>query len=427
MGALLALVLAGCGGGGGSTARGEVSGVVFDIDGKPVRGARVFVDNGGHRETFTDSAGAYVLTGVAAKDLLVKARTIADGTTFVGQNLARVFGNERDLSVNITLVAENSQARLVGQVTDGTGRVVRDLRVVIRPTDDKTLSSASALTDRDGFYSIDGLMRGVEYRVLANGLGYGEDSRVLTISSREARQDLTLGAPSNPNLAPPQNLDAVAYTTPGDITTRSLRQKHAYESIKRLLDPDRAARLAKRKTVARDTASGRPIEVDLFWDDYTTIDTVGFGIYRRLGSGGADTPFFLQDPLAVYFADGDAVIRENTTYSYAITAINSSFDDNPDQGESAFSNRVSVTPLGDLRGIQFAGTTVSWQGVAGADDYTVFAYNEYPGIGVLPINGSSGQTTTGTSLSVPNATAYVVVVGERSDGSARTLSQIVAR
>lgn len=426
---MAALFLIGCGGGGGgSQARGEVSGVVFDADGNPVRGARVYVDSGGDRETFTDSAGAYVLRDVTAKDLLVKARATADGgAVFVGQNLARVFRNERDLSVNITLVNENAQARLVGQVTSGTGRVVRGLRVVVRPTDGTTLSSSSTLTDSDGFYTIDGLIRGVEYRVLANAQGYGEDTRVVTISGREGRQDLTLGSATGGVLDPPENLDAVAYTTPGDITTRSLRQNTAYESIKQILDPTRAARLAKRKAAGRDTPLGRPIEVDLFWDDYTAVDTVGYGVYRRIGTNGDDTTFFLQDPLASYFADADGTLQVGTEYSYAITAIGSNFEDDPDEGESAFSNRISTTPLGDLTLRSREGATVRWNAVSGATNYTVFVYDQYPGLGVTPINGANGQTTTDTSLnlaSLGGGTYYYIVVGERADGSARTLSLI---
>lgn len=431
LGAVAALVLAGCGGGGGggTTERGDVSGGVFDADGSPVRDALVYVDAGRRRETRTDSAGAYVLRGVSAEDLLVRARTTADGLTFVGQNLARVYGGEREPSVNITLVAQNSQARLVGFVTTANGRVAKGLRVVARPTDGVTLSSSSTLTDNDGYYSIDGLIRGVEYRVLANANGQGEDARVVTLGA-QTQQNLTLGNPSNPNLAAPQNLDAVAYTTPGDIT-RGARQAEALEAVKRRLDPTRAARLARRKAAGRNTSLGRPIEVDLFWDDYTTTDTVGYGIYRRVGANGSNTTFYLQDPLAAYYADGDDALLPETEYSYAITAISSSYADNPNEGESAFSNRISTTPLADMTLNSPSGATVRWNAVSGAATYTVFAYDEYPGLGVDPINGPNGQTPSGASLTVTRAgggslttgqTYYYVVVGERTDGSARTLS-----
>jgi hypothetical protein len=369
-----------------------------------------------------------VLRGVAAKDLLVKAET-PDGQ-FVGQNLSRVFTNERDVSVNITLYPSNNLARIVGQVTDGSGHVQRGLRVFARPTDGSILSSASTVTDNDGFYAIDRLVRGVEYRVIATALDRSEDSRLLTPTAREVQQNLTLGNnPSNPDLTAPTNLDAIAYTTPGQDTFRTANAAklgRAFEAVKQLLDPTRAARLAKRKAT-RDTPLGRPIEVDLFWDEYTKVDTYGFGIYRRALPGTADVTSFLHDPLAQYYADGDELLQPNVEYSYAITAISTSFDEATSQGQSPQSNRISVIPLGDLLLQSPTGQTVNWTPVTGASKYQVFVYDEYPDVGISPIHTSAELSGAASSYAVPGTLTaghvyYYVVVGSRADNSAQALS-----
>lgn len=426
---MVALLLAGCGGGGGSTARGEVSGVVFDGDGKPVKGATVFVDSGGHRSTETDSGGTYVLRDISAEDLIVRAET-PDGN-FLGQNLSRVFSNERDISVNITLYPAASLARVVGQVTNASGRVQQGLRVFARPTDGSILSSASALTDADGFYTIDRLVQGVEYRVVANAPGKGEDSRLLTFSTRETRQNLVLGTASNPTLAAPTNLDAIAYTTPGQDTFRTAgvttsQASRAMEAIKQRIDPTRAARLAKRPA-SRDTTLGRPIEVDLFWDEYGIVDTYGFGIYRRALPSVDDTSTFLHDPLAAYYADGDAVLVPGVQYSYGITAISSSFDEASGVGQSPLSSRITVTPLDDLILAPTSDQTVAWITVPGAGKYKVYVYSSYPDVGILPIETSSDLSGAATSYTISaSLTAghryYFVVVGTRTDNSANALS-----
>ena len=437
--AVALLFVLGCGGGGGdhnggNNARGEVSGVVFDGNGQPVRGATVFVDQGGTRETVTDSLGAYVLRDVVAEDLLVGAQT-PDGA-YVGQNLARVYEGERDVSVNIALYSSGSLARIVGRVTNGQGRAVGGLRVFARPTNTAVLSSASALTDGNGNYTIDRLARNVEYRLLTNDLGKGEGTTVLTPSVRETRQDLVLGTASNPNLAAPAGLYAIAYTTTGaETTSRSVdagRQARAMEAVKRVLDPKRTARLARKTGTRNTTFLNEPISIDLFWNEYTATDTYGFGIYRSLGTGAAANQTFLHDPLAAYFDDGDEALVDGNAYTYRITAISSSYDENSGTGESSFSNATTVTPLSELLLGTPSGQTVSWQAVSGAAAYTVFAYDRYPDLGVQPI--STTKTTT-TSLTIPGnlssgARYYYVVVatryvtGSTTDASAQALSPV---
>jgi len=430
---MVALLLAGCGGGGGSVAKGEISGVVFDGDGKPVKGATVYVDAGGHRSTETDSGGTYVLRDVAAKDIIVRAET-PDGN-YLGQNLSRVFSNERDMSVNITLYPSTSLARVIGQVTNASGHVQQGLRVFARPTDGSILSSSSAMTDADGFFTIDRLVQGIEYRIVANAPGKGEDSRLLTFSTRETHQNLVLGTASDPVLAAPTNLDAIAYTTPGQDTFRTasvttVQASRAMEAIKQQIDPTRAARIAKRPA-SRDTSLGRPIEVDLFWDEYGIVDTYGFGIYRHevpsAGLPPPDTSMFLHDPLASYYADGDAILLPGVEYSYGVSAISSSFDEATGEGESAISDRITVTPLGDLLLAPSSGQTVAWSTVTGAAKYKVYVYSSYPDVGILPVETSGDLSGAATSYTISASLTsghryYYVVVGTRSENSANALS-----
>lgn len=426
------LFVLGCGGGGGEKAqslgRGEVSGVVFDADHQPVRGATVYVDTGGTRETVTDSLGSYVLTGVIADDVVIGART-ADGT-YLGQNLARVYKGERDVSVNITLYPAGSLGRVYGKVTDGQGRALRGLRVFARPTDGDVLSSASAVTDGNGFYSIGRLARNVEYRLLANNLGRGEATTPITLTGSETRQDLALTGESNPTLSPPEALEAIAYTTPGEDTlSRSVdssAQRKALESVKRLLDPTRAARLAKLAKTRNTTTYDEPIEIDLSWNEYTTIDTYGFGIYRFVGTGTTPIETFLHDPLANYFADGDATIRDGVSYTYRITAINSSYDENTGAGESEYSNSSTVVPLGELLLNPPVNGAARWQSVGGADLYQVYSYAQYPGLAVAPIEKSAELSAGTTAYTLPAGTRYYVVVASRADGSAQALSPVAS-
>src|SRR2546423_1873105 len=93
----LVIVAGGCGGSSinsGLGSPGEVAGVVFDSDGNVVRNADVFIDNPSI-QTVSNSPGTYILRNVPAEDLIVRATVSENGVTYIGQNLARVFNNDR--------------------------------------------------------------------------------------------------------------------------------------------------------------------------------------------------------------------------------------------------------------------------------------------------------------------------------------------
>ena len=442
---MVALALLGCGGGGGDTAgsgaRGELTGIVFDPDGKPVANARVYVDSGGHRETRTDSAGRYVLGDVADQDVTVRAelKPGAGLASFFGQNLGRSFGDSSTPNVNITLYDEADLVSLTGQVRNSAGNVLRGVRVSARSTDGKILSSASAFTDDNGIYTIARLAVRVEYQVVGSAVDIGDDSKRITIpaspNTSERTQDLVLGNFTLNAPDVPTGIDAVAYTTPGAATTRGAAVADAYEGLKRQLDPKRAARMAKR-TTARSTALGRPISIDLFWNEYPielAVRPAGFIVYRNeaptLSNG-----YVLDDPLAVLFSDSDVALLPGSTYTYALKSVSVGYLKDSEVGRSALSTAVSVTPLGDLELNGTSGNTVLWKAVPGADTYTVYVYNRYPDVfaadALVATASPTGINPAGTSATiddpdvVPGGTYYYVVVGSRSNGSALTFSNV---
>jgi len=433
------LLLVGCGGGngGGSVRRGEVTGIVFDTDGKPVANATVSVDSGGHRETRTDSAGRYVLGDVADLDVIVKAEFQAGSSdpAFFGQNLGRVFGEESTPNVNITLYGENDLVTLTGQVRDSAGKVVVGARVFARSNDANVVSysSASALTDRDGLYTIGRLATNVQYQIVSSARNYGDGSATKTIptnpNATERTQDLVLSSLTSAAPTTPTGLDAIAYTTPGSTTTRSVGSKAqrvaAYAGLKLLRHPKQG-----KKGAARDTINGSPISIDLTWNEYPlnpTVRPAGFIVYRN-ETPAVDNGYFLQDPLAALFSDSDVNLVENTTYTYTMKAVSTGFSDSSNVGRSDLSASVSATPLPDLFA-QSSGATVSWNAVSGATNYTVYVYNRYPDIYASDALVAT-QSTSGTSLTVsdPDVTAggtyYTIVVGARADGSAETYSEV---
>src|SRR5687768_746243 len=96
-----AVAAVGCGGGGGGGGNGarntEVAGVVIDLDGNAVRGARVWINEFG--ETDSNSSGAYLLDDVAEGDWRVRASVTQNGTTYEAETVVRVFDGVRAKNV----------------------------------------------------------------------------------------------------------------------------------------------------------------------------------------------------------------------------------------------------------------------------------------------------------------------------------------
>ena len=423
MSALL-LLLAGCGGGGGhhdSAGRGEVTGLVVDLDGNVVRGATVYV---GSQSTLSDSAGRYVLGNVRAEDVNVKAQATLNGTKFYGQNLGRVYRDESTPNVVIALYPSGQIVRLDGQVRTGDGKVLGNVIVTARPTNSGLRTSAMAVTDSRGFYTLDGLAENVEYKVVASAQGYGDDSAVVTFTDTNDRtQDFAMKNYTTGSPVAPTNLFALANTTPGDFSAKAKgtasARAAAYEGVRRLREPKRAGRKAVLKS--RDTSTGSPISIDLTWDEYPLDPAIrpnGFIVYRN------ETPtlsngYLLSDPQASFFSDSDVNLLVGQTYTYGLIAVSTGFDTSDSLGRSGSSNAASAVPLDDLFLNDSNGRTLSWTAVPGATVYTVYVYDGYPDTDdaantVQTIMTSGTSVTVDASKTPSGRTYYYLVVGSRT-------------
>lgn len=428
--ALILAVVAGCGGGGGgSDLDGEVSGNIVDFDGNPIRGANVNIDN---RNTTTNSSGAFIVTGVRPGTWALKAELAIDGLSYSGQTVVQVFEGERTKNANISVVRQDQQSTLYGVVRDRFGNVLQGAKVfgfAVNP-DGFTLSSVVDVTNGLGEYELKSLAAGYTYRVNASGRGFNSDRDEVVLTAGERRRfDFALGDATDPLLSPPQNLVAVAWTSP-DETTRSNQQARAIEQIKRLSDPRRVQRL---RPESRTTLTGYNVEVDLYFDPPTSSlqSLLGYGIYRATTSNGSSSPVdFMRDPEASFYADIDEGLREDRNYYYEVTSLNVNYP-NTGNSESDFSNRYGVRTLDDMRSLlpTFGPLTFRWQTVAGAEGYRVFLFDSYPDIGVEPLWSNSSLATgssviyNGPSL-VSGNRYYYVVLGLANDDDSRTISRV---
>jgi hypothetical protein len=416
-----ALVLSSCG--GASSRLGQVSGVVVDANNNPVRNARVWAGGGG-TQTATNAAGIYVLEGVPRGDVVIRAEIVQNGIRFLGSNVARVFEQERNKSVNIMVSRANQQGTLRGVVQDRVGNRLQNARVFAIGTG---YSSSMAITDASGEFTISNLMSGLDYQVTASARTYTSDTDFINLAINETRfMTFVLGDGINPTLPAPQNLTAISWTT-HRYGSRS-PDAATYEAIKNMIDPRRA----NRKATSRVTALGNPVEVDLYWDSIDSSGLLGFGIYRGTTPSGLLTPIdFLRDPLAEFFADLDDQLQVGVPYYYEVTALNVQYPDFQPGSESAPSNRYGVIPLGDLLLLPMLQQppTFRWQALPRAESYVVFVFDRFPGVGVQSIWSNSGNPTTGTSLiytgpRVPGQRYYYIVLALADEGDSRALSVI---
>ncbi|MGV3618052.1 MAG: hypothetical protein ACO1SV_22225 [Fimbriimonas sp.] len=429
------LLIAGCGGGGGTTdLKGEVSGVIFDQEGFVVRGARVYFDGseGSDRETISTTAGTYTLTDIPAQDIIIRAEISKNNVRYYGQNLASVVSGDRAKNVNIAVFPEGQLAVLRGEVRDREGFLLRGVRVFLRPVDnpetpedDTLLTSAVGITDNNGAFRIAGLLGGLTYRVQVNALDYNSDFETITLDPREDRFiNFTVPDGTLVNVPAPTNLLATVYTSPEAVRGNN-RLGDAIEMMKGRLRPQRT------RSLTRSTVQGNPIEADLFWDPIDNTGLLGYGIYRGTGSQALRNVGFLRDPRAVFYADNDEALVENVSYTYGITSLDTLYDG--DEGESELSNTVSITPLGDLTlGNVTSSTqpTFRWNAVQGATRYSVFLFSEFPSFGVTeifsnyenPVNATE-YAYTGPALT-SGRTYYYFVIAEREDQTAVSFSRV---
>ncbi|MFZ4508477.1 MAG: carboxypeptidase-like regulatory domain-containing protein [Fimbriimonas sp.] len=431
---LLALAILGATGcGGDSKENGDVAGVVFDQDGNVVRGARVYYDLEGSTnkdvETVSNSSGAYVLTGIAEGDKKIWA-VITQGTKrYVGVNVVRINRGERTKGHNIVVSPDDQQGVLYGNVRDRNGFNVQGARVFARQASGVVLSSSYGITDDQGNYRILALQANVTYEVISNGRQYrGDTDSVVIRPGEELRADFVLGNTTNPSLPVPLNFSATAWTSP-DEPSRSQNDALAIEGLKRQLDPTRVA----RKPLGRLTADLDPIEVDLVWDRIVNSQLLGYGMYRSTNGGTSfQNADFVRDPLAEFYADADVNLRENRSYTYAITSLSTDYPDT-NESESNYSTFETVNTLGSLKNVQvgFSPLRFIWNSATGADRYAVFLYDEAPGLGTTSIwnNFASPTSTPSLTYSGPSLVAgrdyWIIVLGFNLGQDGRTISRVV--
>jgi len=437
---LLLLVFANCG--GKETNRGSIAGTVTDINGDPVVGARVWVE--GVRETFTNMNGTYLLTDVPEGFKNVRARARINNQDWTGVALAQVFADDTTRNANILLCPTNSQGSIEGLVLDPTGRPIEGARVFAGGP----LTSAYAVTDRRGYYRIDGLRGGYDYPMVASSPGFLNDRKTASVVAGQVTAvSFALQAASGAVPATPQNLDAVVWTQPRG-TTRSSNPEmaNALETIKRLIDPKRA----QRHALTRVTPTGSLIEIDLTWDYVEDSRRLGYGIYRARSANPASVPSnaiaFLRDPLADLFADLDLQLTPGVTYYYQVVAVGVNFNPDTGTGASSPSNNASATPLapmGTFSSPQSGATintptpTLRWDRLDGAASYQVIVFEGFPEINKDPLwpadlnNPGNSRVTHPNNSTVytgpflqPGQTYYWVVVAFSADGQARSISPL---
>jgi hypothetical protein len=427
--ALIAMV--GCGGGGSGGGDGrrtaDVSGIVTDFNGNAVRDAKVWIEQ--FDETKSNSNGSFVLENIAEGDWKIRAEVFRDGVRYRGENVVRTFEDERARSVNITLIRESQIARVFGQVVNNQGFPVEGARVfAMAPNDGGVFSSTYDLTDSEGSFDLDTLMGGVDYRIVASGVEFNSDVDVVNVPAGDEEElVLVLKNPTDPVLPAPTGLEAVSWVSPRE-ETRSRGSDAAYQNLKRLFDPRTPSR-----TSTRDTNDGNWVEVDLFWDPYPNEDShIGFGIYRRFGTvGDFFATDFLRDPEAEIYIDLDSELLEFDTVGYLITAINTNYPDTSNS-ESESSNSVTVETLDDLflNPVAQGPLRFRWQAGSGAEEFIVYLFDEYPGIGVGSIWDNAASPATGTEAQYTGSSLqsgrryYYMVLGVANSQTSRTISRV---
>jgi hypothetical protein len=171
---------------------------------------------GGRRgETFTNTNGTYLLTDVPEGFKNVRAATRIGNQDWTGIALAQVFADDITRNANILLSPTNLQGSIEGLVLDPTGRPIEGARVFAAGP----LTSAYAITDRRGYYRLDGLRGGYDYPMVASSPGFlNERKTASVVAGQTTTVSFALQEASGVVPASPQNLDAVVWTQPRGVT-----------------------------------------------------------------------------------------------------------------------------------------------------------------------------------------------------------------
>jgi hypothetical protein len=448
--------LAGAGCGGGANPNTSLSGVVTDVDGKPVAGARVSVSGG---STTSLSNGTFVINGVGTGLKTVSASVTIQGRGWSGETVVDIVKEEKNRSVNIMVSDNRYQARLNGTVIDPSGFPLQGAKVFVGGPWGSTL----AVTDSTGYYEVRKLTPGVTYTVTCSLAGYLNDERTVSLTANETRSlSFALGSGTFGGAIPaPQNPAAQAWTI-ADTVTRASGARSYVDWLKRVYRVRRGLPAEPRTATAatspatRATPSGSVIEIDLFWDYRSWEDMFGYAIKRGTSRNPTTVTAVLRDPLASSFFDADSALTPNVTYHYTIHCLDTiGFPADGRVGPA--SEDVAANPLQPIataspgQGASVSGDPLfQWTPVFGATAYQIIVWSRFPDLqnandpqGVAPLwpadlNNPGASRVSAPTTSVrysgpyltPGQTYYWVVVASDDGGyslSVTPIAKFVAR
>ncbi len=419
--ALVALTLTGC----GEIILGKtatITGRVTDSNGLPVRDARVYTADSEGQST---ANGAYVLNGNREDFLTVFSEITQNGVLYKGRNVARGTNGTSQLSVNIVVSPATDLARMQGTIRFA-GNPVSGARVFAYAAG--YLSSTVAVTDINGSYSLNDLVPNKSYSISAGKVNFKNAETTLTFNSSEVKTvNFNLADAGAPTLPVVTGITARTWVSPRQ--TRSAGDAAAYEAIKRMIDPERASRMA-----TRSSSSGQPVEIELNWNRLQGVDFAGYGVYRGFGTGSIIDYDYYKEPMSGTYIDTDGSVQPNQLYRYQLTATDTSYPNFADS-EGARSAIVEARTLDDLFAfspqiLNPNGVRFTWQGGSGSTSYVVFVFDRFPGIGVTSIFNNQSSPTSGLFLDyngsslVRGNSYYYLVLGLANSNNSRTLSTI---
>lgn len=399
-----------------------ITGRITDENGLPVRDARVFTLDSEGRST---ANGAYVLSGNREDFISVFAEITQNGVLYKGRNVVRTSNSAAQLSLNIVVAPSTSLARMQGTIRFNSNPVSGARVYAYAPG---YLSSAVAVTDDFGNYSLNDLVAGKNYEISAGKVNFKNAETTLNFTAGEVKTvNFNLAAAGAPILPTVVGITTRSWVSPRQ--SRSPGDMMAYESIKQLIDPERVVKLA-----SRSSSAGQPIEVELNWNRLTGVDFAGYGVYRGIGFGTITDYDYYKEPLSGTYIDGDRSLLPNQLYRYQLTATDTSFP-NFDDSEGPRSAIAEARTLNDLfvdsvSLISPNGVRFNWQSGSGATTFVVFIFDRFPGIGVTSIYNNQSSPTSNLFLDyngsglIRGRTYNYLVLGLANSNNSRTLSTI---
>ncbi len=418
---LAAVALIGCGGETGSRTS-IVTGTVVDSNFNPVRGATVKASG---KTAVTSSTGAYQLINVLEDEVEVIAELRDGNQTYRGRTWIINSPDYQQRSVNIVIGNTSNLATIRGSVRDRDGFLLKGASIFAYFG---TGSSARAITDRNGNFTMRDVVANVNYSLSASGQGFRSDQTTVVLANGENRNiNFTLDNPGLPFLSPPQNIGGTSWVSyPGDN-----RSTHNFSALDWVQNHKNKGKNTEFKSRSRAIRDDMIVEAELFWDQDQFPDLFGYGVYRANGfSGTLQSVDFYFDPLAPYYQD--LGLNPNSSYSYSLTTISTLYPDYSNQTESSLSPRVNLNTLNLLRvnNVTKNPLRFNWQSGSGATDFVVYIFDQYPDINVQSIYDNESSPATGTSWTYtgPNLnsgqTYYYIVLGGANGFTARTISQV---